>query len=588
MTGVRLSLDRAGGLCRLCQVSASQRRLVREDWAGQGQWLFQCGGCGALYLAPDPTPAGLRRFYQHDYRRLFPFEVSDRPDDGFLAAIRCREAGWRRARALASLVPQDGRVLEVGSGHGGFLGRLAALRPDLVLAAIEPDMIHRHLALDGAAVRFLDEEALAAAGPFDLIVLFHVLEHVLDPVGDLGRLGAVLAEDGLVVVEVPETRPRSLHPSEIHPAHVTCFSADTLTQTVLRAGLRPQPARAAAAALPACLWVEAGQGDAAPVPVTAVPEVALALRPAPVRRWLRRAATTVLPLSWQGAVSRWRHGPTLDEALAQTDGRVFRWGVGFDAGWTMETLLDRAATAMAAGQRCRVADINVAKLIGLRHDSAFRMAVLSADAVVADGQGVVWGLRAVGVSGVARIAGVDLLDRVFALCAEQGRRPYVVGGKREVIERAVTILGRRHPALRLAGWHEGYFPPERDLEMAAAVAASGADCLIAAFPYPRQDLFLAKVHAASGAAFAFGVGGAFDILVGDLRRAPAWVQALGLEWLFRLFQEPRRLGPRYLSSNSRFLVALLSYMGARFLTRRRRTLAEQGRQGGEQDAQVQP
>lgn len=244
------------------------------------------------------------------------------------------------------------------------------------------------------------------------------------------------------------------------------------------------------------------------------------------------------------------------------DVRPRRWGLPFDT-WTMADLRRRALAAMTTRTPLRLADVNVAKLVALTTDSGFRQAVLDADAVVVDGMGVVWGLRLSGVDVPERLSGIDLLDEIVGLCAANGLRPFVVGARPQVVERAVAELARRHPGLQLAGWRDGYFGADSDMEVAAAIRESGADCLIAALPYPRQDLFLARVHAASGAALAFGVGGSLDVVAGDRRRAPPWMRAVGLEWFFRLIQEPLRLGPRYLFTNLRFLGLLLAEMARR-------------------------
>jgi N-acetylglucosaminyldiphosphoundecaprenol N-acetyl-beta-D-mannosaminyltransferase len=558
MRRLRPSLARPGGICRLCGASTGQERNRREEKFGLGQWLFQCGHCRALYLEPDLSPEGMLHFYEQDYRRLYPFEASAEYGDGFLHAIRCRETGLRRARALAQCVPPGGRLLELGSGHGGFLGRIGALRPDLELAAIEPDQAHRALALDGAQVRFLDWDDLVEVGPFHLVVLFHTLEHLTDPVGELRDLASVLAEGGRLVIEVPQTRPEALSNGDVHCAHVTCFTAASLHRATCAAGLVPLAPLAAEAGLPGCLWLEAGKdGPPVPCPEDAPSVIAPTRRGGPKRVFLRVLRST-LPLNWVGRLSRWRHGPAMDRTLAETSGRRFRWGIPFDP-LTMAEVLGLAESVMADRGSFRVADINVAKLIGLLDDAAFRLAVLTADATVVDGMGVLWGLRLLGVSVPEKVSGVDLLDHVAALCARRGFRPFIVGARKDVVERAVAELCLRHPGLNLAGWRDGYFSDAATPDVVTEVAGAKADCLIVALPYPRQDLFLAQVQAQTKIPFVFGVGGSLDVLTGDRRRAPLWMQKHGLEWLYRLLQEPWRLGPRYVSSNWRFLIALLSY-----------------------------
>lgn len=565
MKAVTSYLGRDAGMCRLCGASIAQKRIAPIE---TGQWLAQCGSCRAMYLTPDMTEWGLQRFYAVDYRSYYPFECCDQPDDDFLHALRCRETGFRRARALIPFCPPGGRVLEIGSGHGGFLGQVHRLRPDLVLLAQEPDEKHRGLALDGAEVTFLDGDALGRQAPFDLIVLFHTLEHLPDPVGELARLSRCLAATGILVAEVPATRPDALHPGEIHPAHLTYFTGDSLHRTALAAGLHPRSARAAAASLPDCLWLEASR---VPQSITAPPLSAVAVAPArrrPVARLLRGIARRLLPPALVGRLSRWRHGPGLDHALAEGSGRLFRWGIPFDP-LDGATLRRHAVRSMTDRQPYRVADINVAKLMRLRRDAAFRQAVMQADASVVDGMGVLWGLRLLGAAVPERLSGIDLLDQTAALCAEKGWRPFLLGARAEVLERAVARLCTRHPGLLPAGTQHGYFTAEEEGDVLARIAASGADCLIVALPYPRQDLFLARAHAATGVPFLFGVGGALDVVSGDKARAPVWMRRLGMEWLFRLAQEPIRLGPRYLLTNAAFLALLLSELFARRLARLR-------------------
>lgn len=536
----------------------------------QGQSLMECGHCRALYLSPDPSPAELQRFYREEYRKLYPFEVHPAPDDRFLFAIRGREIGWRRAKAIAPSLPPGARLLEIGSGFGSFLGQIAHLRPDLQLSAIEPDLQNRALALDsGHTVTFLEWDALADQPPFDAIVLFHTLEHLLDPVGVLRQLGARLVPSGRIYAEVPDTPPDALQRHHVHPAHVTCFTAATLHRCLTFAGLVPIVATAGTAVLPDSLWIEGMTAAPGPLQAPCPPDAPPARRQTLRKGW-RAAVRALIPPSFLGPLSRWRHRPGLDDSLATPDGRRYRWGIGFDD-FDLPSLLARVEQAVEQREPFRIADINVAKLIGLQDDPRFRMAVQSADAIVPDGMGIRWGGALSGFPIRERIAGIDLMGHILSLSARKGWKVYILGAQNTVLEHSITVLRQRYPTLSVAGWHHGYFSADQDDSMAETLSASGADCLVVALPYPRQDLFLERIHHRSGIPVAFGVGGSLDVLCGQRRRAPLWVQKAGGEWLFRLLQEPRRLGPRYLVSNTRFLLLLLSDIASRAL--RRKTLS---------------
>jgi N-acetylglucosaminyldiphosphoundecaprenol N-acetyl-beta-D-mannosaminyltransferase len=135
-----------------------------------------------------------------------------------------------------------------------------------------------------------------------------------------------------------------------------------------------------------------------------------------------------------------------------------------------------------------------------------------------------------------------------------------------VLERAVDEVHRRHPRLRIAGYRDGYFDPERDAEVAEEIRAAGPDFLFVAMSSPRKEYFLGEHGPSIDGVFAMGVGGAIDVMAGETRRAPPWMQRLGLEWLYRLVQEPGRLLPRYATTNTRFVLLV----GREWLRRRLR------------------
>lgn len=216
------------------------------------------------------------------------------------------------------------------------------------------------------------------------------------------------------------------------------------------------------------------------------------------------------------------------------------------------TMNDTIAVARWAMQnRCHVQHValNVAKLVKLRGDAESRADVLAADVVGADGMGIVVGARLLGAWIPERVAGVDLMDNLFGLCAAEHFRPYLLGATPGVLADAIAELKRRHPELQLAGFHHGYYSEADEAVVAASIQQSGADCLFVAMPTPRKERFMAKYRDGLGVPFVMGVGGGLDVLSGHVRRAPVSWQRTGFEWLYRTLQEPSRLWRRYLTTN---------------------------------------
>jgi N-acetylglucosaminyldiphosphoundecaprenol N-acetyl-beta-D-mannosaminyltransferase len=208
--------------------------------------------------------------------------------------------------------------------------------------------------------------------------------------------------------------------------------------------------------------------------------------------------------------------------------------------------------------------VNAAKLVALRRDPRLREIVAGCELVSADGVPVVWASRLLGDPLPERVNGTDLMERLLADSERRGWGVYLLGARRDVLERAVERLRERHPALRIAGYRDGWFPDSEAAAVAEEVRAAAPDLLFVAISSPRKELWLAEHGRGLGVPFVMGVGGSVDIVAGMTRRAPRWMQRTGLEWLFRLVQEPRRLGRRYLVTNAQFLALV-----GRDLVRRR-------------------
>lgn len=239
---------------------------------------------------------------------------------------------------------------------------------------------------------------------------------------------------------------------------------------------------------------------------------------------------------------------------------------------TLKDTVEWARDFIARDQRGYICTVNVAILMMMRSDRRLQSFVNGAALVVADGQPLIWASRVQPNALPERVTGVDLVDVLCGLAAKEGHPVYFLGAKRSVIDTATNRLKARYPALQIAGVDDGYFGPEDAPQRADAIAKSGAKILIVGMGVPRQEIFLEEQWDRLGVNLAIPVGGSFEVFAGTAKRAPVVVQRVGMEWAFRLAQEPRRLWKRYLVTNSQFLfhLAMSKDVRDRFRRRRRR------------------
>jgi N-acetylglucosaminyldiphosphoundecaprenol N-acetyl-beta-D-mannosaminyltransferase len=145
------------------------------------------------------------------------------------------------------------------------------------------------------------------------------------------------------------------------------------------------------------------------------------------------------------------------------------------------------------------------------------------------------------------------------MSASDGHGVFFLGAKPDVLNKAVDNAVAQNPGLQVVGHHHGYFEDDSDEERAIvdAIRASEAKLLFVGISSPKKELFIERNRERLGVCFVMGVGGTFDVVAGKVLRAPTWMQSAGLEWLFRLMQEPRRMWRRYLETNLRFAWLLM-------------------------------
>jgi len=223
---------------------------------------------------------------------------------------------------------------------------------------------------------------------------------------------------------------------------------------------------------------------------------------------------------------------------------------------SLNETVDLADKSMSRRERCQHVALNVAKFIKMRRQPELWRDVVESDIVGIDGMGILWGSRLLGLKAPERVAGIDLLKEILDLCGRKGFKPFFLGATDGVLQKMMSNLRADHPNLQIAGWHNGYFGPEENPRVVESIRRSGADCLFLGLPTPRKERLLARYKDEFGVPFIMGVGGSFDVLAGEIGRAPPWMQDAGLEWFYRLYQEPRRMFWRYFSTNFSFATLL--------------------------------
>ena len=222
-------------------------------------------------------------------------------------------------------------------------------------------------------------------------------------------------------------------------------------------------------------------------------------------------------------------------------------GVPFD-NVTLSQTVEVIAGMVASGRPHYAATANVDFVVQALHDTELRRTLVDADLVLCDGMPLVWASRFLGNRLPERVAGSDLMPLLLEESERRGWRVFFLGGADESLARAAANVRKRHPKLQLVGVYSPPFKPllEMDHEdIVRRVRAARPDLLFVAFGCPKQEKWISMQFRNAGVPLSIGVGATIDFLGGAVRRAPRWMQQTGLEWVFRLLQEPRRLFKRY-------------------------------------------
>ena len=250
------------------------------------------------------------------------------------------------------------------------------------------------------------------------------------------------------------------------------------------------------------------------------------------------------------------------ETVAGADGAP-RQRVRFGNLWvdalTFEGAIDEIDKLVAEGNGGSIFTPNVDHVVNVEKNPAFRAAYEAARLSLVDGQPLVWASRLLGVPLPDKISGSDLLLPLMRRAAHKRWRVYLLGGMPGVAEKAGSILREQH-GVEIVGVDAPMITftetPSEEEAVVDRVIAARPDLVLVAMGSPKQEVWMHRAEAWLRPAVSIGIGASLDFIAGTVKRAPRWMSKNGLEWLFRLAQEPRRLARRYLVNDPKFLFVL--------------------------------
>lgn len=215
--------------------------------------------------------------------------------------------------------------------------------------------------------------------------------------------------------------------------------------------------------------------------------------------------------------------------------------------------LDIIETNLREGIQIVQNGVNASSIIELINNKELSQAYNNSNLINIDGMSVVWALRFLGYYVPERVACPDLAEDILRMAEKNNFGVFLLGTTEKSIRLCVKEIIETYPDLKLLGHHNGYFNNDEEHLVIKMINNANPDILFIGMPSPKKEFFVEKYRGHLSARYFLGVGGYFDIISGITRRAPNWIQSIGMEWFYRLLQEPKRMWRRYLIGNSRFI-----------------------------------
>jgi len=220
---------------------------------------------------------------------------------------------------------------------------------------------------------------------------------------------------------------------------------------------------------------------------------------------------------------------------------------------TMSQVVQSVDAAISNRGSMDIGVVNAAKVVNMYRSKELSNSVLSSSVIYADGMSVVWASRILGKPLPERVAGIDLMHAILEQGNTRGYRVFCLGARQDVLDKVVRNFGAHYPGVTIVGARDGYFAEDEEETVAREIRDAKPDVLFVAITSPKKENFMARWSDTMDVPVVHGVGGSFDVVAGVVARAPESWQRLGMEWLYRVKQEPGRLWKRYLVTNTLFL-----------------------------------
>ena len=236
--------------------------------------------------------------------------------------------------------------------------------------------------------------------------------------------------------------------------------------------------------------------------------------------------------------------------------RVDFIGIPLDNLSMVETLY-RIDQAILAKKQIHHCVINAGKVVKMQSDKKLRDSVIASDIINADGMSIVWAARLIGLEIKERVAGIDLMDNLVELANKKNYNCFFLGAREKVVKKVVDHYSDKYSNQVIAGYRNGYFDTDEEKIIVDQIIKLRPNFLFVAMTSPKKEIFLNKYKTElKSINLIMGVGGSFDVISGEMKRAPFFMQKIGLEWFYRFVQEPKRMWRRYLIGNLKFIIII--------------------------------